>query len=70
MARWQDQGLCHNQQHIFDGAEYETAEGVYITIYPDLDIAKAICAECPVFASCDAAGKKERNGIWAGRPRK
>ena len=70
MARWQDAALCHSDYAAFDGVEYETAEGVYITIYPQLDIAKAICAECEVFADCDLAGKKERNGIWAGKPRK
>lgn len=54
---WKDEALCHGMWEIFDGVDDE---------YPRLAEAKAICARCPVFEQCKAAGKNEVAGIWAG----
>lgn len=35
----------------------------------DRDEAAVLCAGCPVFALCDAAGQLEEHGLWAGRNR-
>lgn len=32
----------------------------------DFDVAKAVCATCPVRELCRVAGWRERTGVWGG----
>lgn len=55
---WRERAACKGAT----SAMYPEAGGRHGIAY-----AKAICARCDVIYECDAAGKKEKFGVWGGR---
>lgn len=60
---WQDESACIGDWDLFD-EDIETGE------YLDVELAKSICAVCPVKPQCAKAGKNEVSGIWGGEVKK